>query len=282
MQYALKITTLLIVTVFYTFCSVRTFGANRQMDRDALRLQKENVGMPQETNAPVEKEAIQVANEALPLVKVAHKDVMDLLYLFFVPKPMYLPSYIPLLQQVGIRINWAQCLKNCWSIDQKSYGGGVDIYFCGPIQLSIDVGYLADQPKNIIYGNKLPYTLKGSYGLGGLLCMMHPNRLTNAYCGIGYGYSRFNLIYGDDITSSNPFVAGWIKLLGGSELSLVPQLYGGMQLGIAYLMHGKKNDDRQVSNYTIPGYGKVANKIEFDITLYLKWSISFLEKKIVL
>lgn len=226
---------------------------------------------------------VQLAKGSLPLVKVAHGNVMDLLHLFFTSKTIHVPSYTPLLQHVGIRVNWLACLWNLWTSTQKSYEGGIDLHFCGPIQLSVDIGYAGYQPKNIVYGNALQYKSAGIYGLGALLYVIHPNPLIHAYFGLAYGQSRFDLItFCNDQTTSKPFVAGWIKLVGGSERRLVPQLYGGMQLGIAYLLHCKKHNDGRVSNYDIPGYGKIVNKkIMPDLTLYLKWSISCLEKKIV-
>lgn len=282
MRSALKIRILLIIVVHIWF-SVTVIGANPHHDVPVSSLlQKEKVDPALEAaHLPLEKDGFQ--KEALPLVKVAHRNVMDLLHLFFASKPMHIPSYTPLVQQVGIRINWLEFLRNLWPNGQKRYGGGVDLHLRGPIQLSVDLGYLSDQPKGIVYGNQSNYRSQGRYGLGALLYVIP--HLSNAYFGIAYGQSRFDLITfcNNHITStSKPFMAGWIKFVGGSELRLVAQLYGGMQLRVAYLLHCTKNEDGRVSNYAIPGYGKIVNKIMPDMTLYLKWSISFLEKKIVI
>ncbi|CAH2560155.1 hypothetical protein [Cardinium endosymbiont of Oedothorax gibbosus] len=284
MQCALKIRILLIIVVHIWF-GVTVIGANPHNDVLVSRLlQKEAAApAPEVAHVPLEKDGLQ--KKALPLVKVAHRNAMDLLHLFFVSKPMHIPSYTPLVQQVGVRINWLELLRNLWSKEQKRFEGGIDLHLRGPIQLSVDFGYLFDQSKDIVYGKQLNYRSQGRYVLGALLYVIHPKHFTNAYFGIAYGQSRFDLITfcnGDIPSASKPFRAGWIKFIGGSERRLLPQLYGGMQLGIAHLVHCTKNEDGQVSNYTIPGYGKIANKIMLDMTLYLKWSVSFLEKKIVI
>lgn len=285
MQCAFKISSLLIILA-HTFFSVTTFAASpknqHMVGTHTLLLQQAQAAADlAATHTP--KQQVQLTKEALPLVKVAHANVMDLLHLFFIAETIHVPSYTPLLQQVGIRVNWFECLRNLWASAPKGYRGGVDLHFRGPIQLSVDIGYVSYQPKNIVYGNALPYKSAGIYGLGALLYVIHPNPLTQAYVGVAYGQSRFDLMtFCNDQTTSKPFIAGWIKLVGGSEYRLVPQLYGGMQLGIAHLLYCKKHNDGRVSNYDIPGYGKIVNKIMPDVTLYLKWSISCLEKKIVI
>lgn len=274
----------LLIVVGHIFCSVTVFAANLEhnllVDKDAVVLEKEKVASSLQAIETTLEEAT-VDKKALPLVKVAHSNVMDLLHLFFVSKTVPLSSYTPLVQNLGIRINWFKWLQNIWDTQQKSYGGGIDLHSAGPIQLSLDIAYRSYQPKDIVDNNDIKYKSSGMYGLGALLYVIHPNPRTNAYLGMGYGHSRFDLmILDDDHNPSKPLVAGWIKVIAGSELRLVAQLYGGMQFGIAHLLHRKENDDPRVSNYYIPGYGKIVNKIMPDVTLYLKWNISFLEKRI--
>lgn len=247
--------------------------------QDTISREHPASAVPQENNA-------KAAEQPLPLVKPARSNVMDLLHLFFIAKPTHFtPTYSPILHHIGLRINWLEWLQNLWQSDQNSYGGGVDFDLLGSIQLSFDVGYGAHQPRDIAYGNTSKHALKGVYGLGNVLYLMHPNRLTNACIGIGYGQSRFNLtiLNGQHETSTTQTLGtGWIKLVGGSEVSLISQLYGGLQFSVAYLVHNKKNPNRQVSNYFVPGYGRIVNTIVPDITCYLKWGISFLEKKIII
>ncbi len=290
MQCALKIKILLLI-VIYTLCSVSAMEANARNDLPVYSglfgLQNEKIDSDLESTCiPPKETGAQIAKDPLPLNKVAHKNVMDLLDLFFIPKPMHLSTYTPLLQEFGLRINWFECLQNLWSNQQNSYAGGVDFHCYGPIQLSVDFGYLAHCPKDILYNNTFKYKSKGRYGLAALSYVTQLNRLSKAYLGIAYGQSRFNLttFYKNHAAlTSNHLTAGWIKFVGGSELKLMHQLYGGVQIGIAHLLHCKKNDDDSgLLNYSIPGYGKIANKIMPDIVLYLKWNISFLEKKIVI
>lgn len=285
MRSLLNIRTLFLI-VAYAWFNVTPVGANpsNQVPGTKYAWLPEKADPPMEVANRLEGHLPIEDKAGLPLVKGGHSNVMDLLHRFLVAKPMQLPSYTPLVQQIGLRINWLAFLRNLWPNGQRRYGGGVDLHFRGPIQLSIDFGYLSDQPKEIGYTNVLSYRSKGGYVLGALLYVFHLNRLSNAYFGVAYGQSRFDLItfFNDHTSSVKPFVAGWIKCVGVSELRFAAQLHGGMQFSIAHFLHGKQNDDPRVSNYSIPGYGKVVHKIMPDIVLYLKWSISFLEKKIVI
>ena len=285
MSAPLQIRSLLIILT-HMWLSIAVIHASPHNPLPVSRpLQKEQADPALElTGTALEEDDAQVEKEVLPLAKVAHSNVMDLLHLFFVAKPIHIPSYTPLLQHFGLRINWLALLGNFWPNGQKHYAGGFDLHFSGPIQLSIDLGYATYQPKAIACGNQLKYRSKGIYGLATLLYVVAFNQLTNAYFGIGYGQSRFDFttFYDHPISAiTKPFVAGWIQYVGGSELKMLPHLYGGMQFGVAHLLHGKEKIDDQLSNYAIPGYGSIVNKITFHMTFYLKWSISFLEKKLV-
>ncbi|WP_419241504.1 hypothetical protein [Cardinium endosymbiont of Nabis limbatus] len=285
MQSALKIR-ILGAIVAHTWFGITAIGANPHSNLPVSRLlQEEKADPPLESDHPsLAEDGVQMEKEALPLVKVAHRDVMDLLYLYLLPKSIDIPHYVPFIQQVGVRINWLECLRNLWSNEKKSYGGGVDFHFSGPIQLSFDIGYAAYHPKDIIHPNELKYKSKGGYGVVALLYVMPLNQLNNAYFGVAYGQSQFEFIAYDAhiAPSSNRLAVGWGKLVGGSELRLFPQIYGGMQVGVGHLLHAQKNNDRRISNYFVPGYGRMVNKVMFDMTFYLKWSIFFLEKKIVI
>ncbi|MGI2298320.1 hypothetical protein ACRRVB_00610 [Candidatus Cardinium hertigii] len=278
---------ILRIAVVYTFFSTTVFGVNPEnssmVDIDGLCFEQAQADAdPEIANKFSAKEGPQIEKEEYPLVKVAHRNVMDLLRYSLVAKTIHVANYTPILQHVGIRVNWFEWLQNVWKSPKKSYGVGVDCHSIGPIQFSIDAAYQSYQ----LQEKDCNYNSNGYYGLVALLYVMHPNPITNAYCGIGYGHSRFDVIttFNDGRTGSNQFnIAGWMQLVGGSECRLVSQLYGGMGLGIGHLLHStENNNDRQVLNYYVPGYGRIVNKLMLDVTLYLKWSISFLEKKIVI
>ncbi|CDG49885.1 hypothetical protein [Cardinium endosymbiont of Bemisia tabaci] len=272
---------ILRIAIVYIFFSITVFGANPKnssmVDTHSLRFQQAQADADLEiANRFSKKEGTQIEKGGYPLVRVAHRNVMDLLQLSLVAKTVHVANYTPILQDVGIRLNWFEWLKNVWKSRKKNYGVGIDCHSIGPIQFSIDAAYESCQLQEKDCNDKST----GYYGLVALLYVIHPNPLTNAYYGIAYGHSRY------DPTSSNnprtswskPLTASWIQLVGGSECRLVSQLYGGMRLGMAYLFHSSKNT--QGFNY-IPGYGRKVNKLMPDLTLYLKWSISFLEKKVV-
>ena len=273
---------ILRIAVVYTFFRITAFGANPEnismVDTDGLRFQQAqadaDLGIG---NRFSEKEGTQIEKGEYPLVKVAHRNVMDLLRLSLVAKTIHVANYTPILQDVGIRVNWFAWLQNMWKSRQKIYGVGIDCHSIGPIQFSIDGAYQSYQLEK----EECNHKSKGYYGLVALLYVMHPNPLTNAYCGIGYGHSQFDLITScKPPPVRQPLIAGWIQLVGGSECRLFSQLYGGMRLGIAHRFHctDENNNHRQVLNYYVPGYGRIVNKLMADVTLYLKWSISLLEK----
>ncbi|ROT47090.1 hypothetical protein [Candidatus Cardinium hertigii] len=256
-------------------------------NKEVVATGKEVIPSDTERDTEVKQEEPEVENKTLPLVTSAHKNALEFLQLFFVPKPILLPNYIPFLQHIGIKLNWFGLIRGLYTKAHQTYEGGIDLHFRGDIQLSIEIGQGNYQP-NTVHNNKL-YLSKGKYGSGAFLYVVHPNnnRFTNAYMGIAYGQCRFNLTppSGGTTSMSNPRIAHWSKFILGSELTLIPHsgLYGGMQFGISRLLYCTPTVDNLKSNYIIPGYGQVVNRqINFEIIPYLKWSISFLEKKITL
>lgn len=249
---------------------------------DAL-LEKKTNDLPESKQEALSEE---YAKE-LPLAKVAHKDAVDLLHALLVPKPQHLPIYVPYLQCLAIKVNWFGLARRLWTDEHETYEGGIDLHFRGNIHLSIDLGHECYKPKQLLYGNQLKYQSKGKYISGSVRYDVFPHHLAVAYLGIGYVNSYFHLtpLYNNGATyATKLFTAGWLKLILGSEMRLIPHsgLYGGIQLGMMRLCHDVKNTTLPVSNYAIPGYGNVMNKNNFELIMYLKWSISFLEKKIVI
>jgi hypothetical protein len=94
---------------------------------------------------------------------------------------------------------------------------------------------------------------------------------------------RLNILPKSTPTSLPPYdTASYLGVVFGSECKLFSRgaLYGGMAFRVMQRLHGPTSNIQKVSNYTIPGYGWVANKLNCTIIPYLKWDISFLEKRI--
>ena len=219
--------------------------------------------------------------KTLPLGKLAHKNALELLSPYLVHQPLQPSIYVPFIQHIGIRLHWLKWLQGFCLKGHKYYQLGVDFHFRKDIQLSIDGGYAYYSPKDVADDDTLKYPSKGRYLLGSLEYVWVLNHLTNAYVGVGYGYSSFDLIVTNATTAiPHQLMAHFVKINFASELKLITNsnLYGGLSFELARLVHDKKNDP--VSYYIIPGYGAVANKINFSFIPYLKWRVSFLEKKI--
>ncbi|MBX9890054.1 MAG: hypothetical protein K2X94_02175 [Amoebophilaceae bacterium] len=219
--------------------------------------------------------------EALPLEKLAHKNALALLSPYLVQKPLRPSIYVPFIQHIGIRLHWLRWLQPFFLKGHKYYQLGVDFHFSNDVQLFVNGGYASYSPKNVANDDTLKYPSKGRYLVGSLEYVWSLNHLTNAYFGIGYGYSSFELIVTDvKTTIPQQLMAHFIKINFASELKLITNsnLYGGLSFELARLMHDEKND--LGSHYIIPGYGAVENKINFSLIPYVKWRVSFLEKKI--
>lgn len=198
----------------------------------------------------------------------------------FLKKAPDVPLYKPFLQAIGLKLNWGSWLYRLVRYRDHTYNIGIDCHFRNDLQINFDIGiagYRAINANRSELGRG--YASLGGHGLVTLCYVMHPNVLTNSYLGIGYGQGHFSLI---DLSSSY-YMVHWIKWILGSECNLfrsIAGLYGGMQVGIAHLFAHKALLNEKISYYMIPGYGSNKHqKIVLDLTLYLKWSISFLEKK---
>ncbi|HLP34821.1 MAG TPA: hypothetical protein VK133_02420 [Amoebophilaceae bacterium] len=225
------------------------------------------------------------ATDASPIPPGAPKQVLDLFAHTLVPKPIHVPIYVPVLQHMGIRLDWFRLLRSFAQRKYHRYEGGIDFHFRKDIQLSFNIGHACDRPDQKQYGNSCAYQSAGPYGLVALRYVQVLNPRTYAYIGIAYGMSRFrlNILPKSTPTSLPPYdTASYLGVVFGSECKLFSRgaLYGGMAFRVMQRLHGPTSNIQKVSNYTIPGYGWVANKLNCTIIPYLKWDISFLEKRI--
>jgi len=222
----------------------------------------------------------QDSTAKLPVIKTAHKDVLDLLLPSLDSSNIAIPNHFPLLKYLGIRLNWLGLLISLHTASHKAYQLGIDLHLTNDIQLSMDIGYGYRNPKNIGHKNTTKYTSKGLHITGDIAYTITPNDSTHAYVGFGGGNSFFQLKTSDK-ASYQRFMAYFMKLNVGSDIELIPNsnLYGGMSISIDRLLYCKKHE--ALNNYLIPGYGAFLNKITFIIIPYLKWNISFLEKRII-
>lgn len=223
-------------------------------------------------------------SDAPPPTQEAPKQVLDLFAQTLVPKPIDVPIYVPVLQHMGIRLDWFRLLRSCAQKQYLRYEGGIDFHFRKDIQLSFTIGHACDRPNQKRHGNTCAYQTEGHYGMVALRYVQVLNPRTHAYIGIAYGMSRFHpTILPTSTPTSTPShdMASFFGGMFGSEFKLFSrgELYGGMAFRVMRRLHGPTSNIKQVPNYTIPGYGLVANKLNCTLMPYLKWHISFLEKR---
>ncbi|TDG94786.1 hypothetical protein CCPUN_07370 [Cardinium endosymbiont of Culicoides punctatus] len=283
-----------IITIFLgskkTWANIESEAPTKDATNETLTQDKKELPslVKEKTNDPLALEEENAAKaKELPLVKIAHKDILDLLYSLFVPKAHDIPIYMPMLQHAAIKINWFGLTRRFWTKEQRTYEGGIDLYFRHNVQLAIDLGYEYYKPKHILHNNKLLYQSTGKYVSGSLRYAILTQNFAHAYVGIGYTQSRFDITtFHNNVISDavKTFTHHWFKLILGSEARLIPNsgLYGGTQFGVMRLIGDVKSTNPKLQSYSIPGYGNVMNKINFELIMYLKWSVSFLEKKITI
>ncbi|AWN82248.1 hypothetical protein DK880_00951 [Candidatus Cardinium hertigii] len=222
----------------------------------------ENTTPPIGNATKTEPSAQETDTEAteVPLVKTVPKNAMESLQSLFIPQTIQTALYSPLLQHIGIRLNYLGLLC-CIGEKKGYYEGGVDVYCRGNIACALDMGYARYSKDTSTPPTK--HTVQQGYATGLLQYVMQPNPITHAYVGIGYGQQFVNKVH-------------WAKLILGSECKLfrrMPALYGGMQLGLTFpwSQHSAQPID-------MPGH-IILHGINLGLTFYLKWNWTFLEKR---
>ena len=133
-------------------------------------------------------------------------------------------------------------------------------------------------------GNKSSYTVAGCYGKVGLDYFVFYQPRNNLYAGLRYGRSSFKnrttpassagQVIRKDLTAS------WWELAIGSEHQLFSDL--GLYAGFVICLKGLGSFEvfEPAANYVVPGYGRRVQNAVPSLTLYIKYQISFLKKKI--
>jgi hypothetical protein len=190
--------------------------------------------------------------------------------------------YVPLIQTMGVAADYGRLAMNLFTEDACRYAGSLNMLFRKNIQLSGTLGYqkLA-QARSM--GNKEGYTVAGFYGNIGLGYFVFYNPRDNLYIGLCYGRSGFKnstmpASSAEQAISIN-LKASWWALNIGSEHQLFDDF--GLYVGLIGHLKGLGSFEKfePAANYVIPGYGRNVQKVVPSITLYLKYQVSFLEKK---
>lgn len=190
--------------------------------------------------------------------------------------------YAPFIQTISVAADYGRLAMNLLTEDARRYAGSLSILFRKNIQLSGTLGYqkLA-QARSM--GNKEGYTVVGYYGNIGLSYFVFYNPRDNLYIGLCYSRSGFEnstmpTSSTEQVISKN-LKASWWALNIGSEHQLFDNF--GLYVGLIGHLKGLGGFEKfePATNYVIPGYGRNVQKVVPSITLYLRYQVSFLEKK---
>jgi Domain of unknown function (DUF6048) len=274
--------------------SAAPLGKNTQrekMDRHDVR--KHVSKAEKDKQSPKKLRSITPDTQSLPLkkpkvlepVKITPDDLWMRLEALVVRRHIAQAPYVPLLQTIGVAVDYGRLAMNLFTKDTRGYAGGLRIVFRKNIQLSGTLGYQKlTQARGM--GNKEGYTAVGCYGNVGLDYFVFYNPRNNLYMGLGYGKSRFENRTmprsSNEQGISKTLAASWWALNIGSEYQLFSDF--GFYIGIIGHLRGLGRFEKfePATNYVVPGYGRNVQNVAPSITLYLKYQISFLEKQVTL
>jgi hypothetical protein len=219
----------------------------------------------------------------LKQAQIAYDDPLVALDQLVVQQHVAITPYVPFVQTIDIAIDYGRLFMNLISPREHRYEGSLSVLFKKNILLSMTVGY--EQPakeKTAAKGNKCDYTVEGMYGRVGLDYFARYNLRSNLYTGLRYGRSHFtnSTQPASEKVIRQPLTASWWEVVVGSEYQIFKDF--GLYTGFIFHLKVLGNFDtfKPATNYIVPGYGRNVNLIEPSITLYIKYKISFLEKKI--
>ncbi len=191
--------------------------------------------------------------------------------------------YVPILQSIHLAFDYSPCIMKLWVPKEEwQYVGILSVLFRHNIQLSGTLGYTKLGPE-AMQSNAYSYTTTGIYCCPGLDYFVNYNARNNLYGGLRYGRSYFENKTIPEVATgpsiSHKLKASWWELVVGSEHQLLHDI--GLYAGLILHVKGLASFDHfsPASNYIVPGYGRCVNPVVPGLTLYLKYSVSFMEKK---
>jgi|694.fasta_scaffold78506_2 hypothetical protein len=191
--------------------------------------------------------------------------------------------YVPLVQTIGMAVDYGRLAMNLFTQKERRYAGNLSILFRKNIQLSGTLGY-QKFAQECRMGNKSSYIAAGYYGNVGLDYFVFYTPRNNLYAGLRYGRSSFknsttHASFAKQVIRQN-LTASWWELAIGSE----HQLFSNLGLYTGFLIHlkglGSFEAFAPAANYVVPGYGRSVQNVVPSLTLYVKYQVSFLKKKI--
>lgn len=216
-------------------------------------------------------------------VKPTHEEPWVRLNALVVKQRIIQSPYVPLVQTIGVAVDYGWLAMNLFTQKARKYAGSLSMLFRKNIQLSGTLGYQKYAQERSM-GNKSSYTAAGYYGNVGLDYFVFYTPRNNLYAGLRYGRSSFK-------NSTTPassaeqairknLTASWWELTIGSE----HQLFSNSGLYAGFVIHLKSLESFEAfepaANYVVPGYGRSVQNIVPALTLYIKYQIAFLKKKI--
>ena len=237
---------------------------------------KKGKKLPQTTKPSTPSKPLKKPRTLSP-ARLTQEDPLVPLDLLVVKQQGTLAPYVPLVQAIDLAVDYGRLAMNLWTPKERRYVGSLSILFRKNVQLSGTLGY-----------NRLPATpdssntVEGVHGCLGLAYFIKYDRYSNLYTGVRYGigYFKHSVKPTPKATSNQSSRAAWWELVLGSEQQLLHNwgLYAGFILHLKGLKHFETF--APATNHTIPGYGWSVQKVAPSITLYIKYTISFLAKKI--
>lgn len=216
-------------------------------------------------------------------IQTASPDPLPPLDQLVVKRPTWMAPYVPFVQEVAVGIDYGRLVMNIFTQPAHRYEGSLGILFRKHIQLSADLGYKKLTPKHSS-SNKSKYEVAGLYGRIGLDYLTRYSARDNLYAGLRYGRSHFTNSTKPDNTHTKAIrqalTASWFELVVGSDTRLFPKLglYAGLALRLGILYNFQQF--KPAKNYVIPGYGRTTNKLVVDLSLYIQYRLSFLDRQI--
>lgn len=229
-------------------------------------------------------EAPQPAPTRRPkLLKIIQPDPWTRLDALVIPQHIAQAPYVPLVQTIGVAADYGRLAMNLWTQQERRYAGSLHIVFRKNIQLSATWGS-QKLVKKCELGNKSGYTAAGHYGRIGLDYFVFYKPRYNLYAGLCHGRSYFKncTTPENEHNISNDLAASWWELNIGSEQQLFRDF--GLYAGLIFHLRGWGSfaPFEPAINYVVPGYGRCVQKVVPALTLYIKYTVSFLKKKITL
>lgn len=213
-------------------------------------------------------------------IESAPKPLPSALDELIVNQYMSLSPHVPLVQSIQLAIDYNQFAWSLWKTYRQrqmhQYVSSLHILLRNNIQIFGKLGHdqLYPTPVTINGEKQQQYSIRGYYGSGGIRYVTKYNLQSNIYVGMSHARSYFR-----HSAIAHNLKATWWEINFGAEQAL---FFSWAYAGFMIHLKGLGNFEKLATdnNYVIPGYGRNVNRIVPDISFYIKFQLSFLEKQL--